>query len=133
MPQRNRIWAGDITYLQTREGWLYLAVVKDLASRLVVGWSMKTTMDRLVIDAMRDAIRRRRATFGTIFHSDRGRQYASEEFRGLLESCGLKPSMSRKGDCWDNACVESFFGSMKRELRDSIWKSRAIAQAAIFE
>ena len=73
MPQRNRIWAGDITYLQTREGWLYLAVVIDLASRLVVGWSMKTTMDRsLVIDAMRDAIRRRRATSGTIFHSDRG-------------------------------------------------------------
>jgi len=134
MPQRNRIWAGDITYLQTREGWLYLAVVIDLASRLVVGWSMKTTMDRsLVIDAMRNAIRRRRATSGTIFHSDRGSQYASEEFRGLLKSCGLKPSMSRKGDCWDNACVESFFGSMKRELRDPIWESRAIAQAAIFE
>jgi len=134
MPQRNRIWAGDITYLQTREGWLYLAVVIDLASRLVVGWSMKTIMDRsLVIDAMRNAIRRRRATSGTIFHSDRGSQYASEEFRSLMESCGLKPSMSRKGDCWDNACVESFFGSMKRELRDPIWESRAIAQAAIFE
>ena len=95
---------------------------------------MKTTMDRsLVIDAMRDAIRRRRATSGTIFHSDRGSQYASEEFRGLLKSCGLKPSMSRKGDCWDNACVESFSGSMKRELRDPIWESRAIAQVAIFE
>ena len=117
-----------------REEWLYLAVVIDLASRLVVGWSMKTTMDRsLVIDAMRNAIRRRRATSGTIFYSDRGSQYASEEFRGLLESCGLKPSMSRKGDCWDNACIESFFGSMKRELRDPIWESRAIAQAAIFE
>ena len=132
--QPNRVWAGDITYLQTREGWLYLAVVIDLASRLVVGWSMKTTMDRgLVIDAMRDAIRRRRATSGTIFHSDRGSQYASEEFRDLLETCGLKPSMSRKGDCWDNACVESFFGSMKRELRDPIWESRVIAKAAIFE
>jgi len=132
--QPNRVWAGDITYLPTREGWLYLAVVIDLASRLVVGWSMKTTMDRsLVIDAMRDAIRRRRATSGTIFHSDRGSQYASEEFRDLLETCGLKPSMSRKGDCWDNACVESFFGSMKRELGDPIWESRVIAQAAIFE
>ena len=82
---------------------------------------------------MRNAIRRPCATSGTIFHSDRGSQYASEEFRGLLKSCGLKPSMSRKSDCWDNACVENFFGLMKRERRDPIWESRAIAQAAIFE
>ncbi len=120
-----RVWAGDITYLPTREGWLYLAVVIDLASRLVIGWSMKTTIDRsLVIDAMLDAIRRRRTTTGTIFHSDRGSQYASDDFRELLDKCGLKPSMSRKGDCWDNACVESFFGSMKRELGDDLGKSR---------
>jgi len=130
----NRIWAGDITYLPTREGWLYLAVVIDLASRRVIGWSMNTTIDRrLVIDALRAATRNRRSTIGTLFHSDRGSQYASEDFRALLESCGMRASMSRKGECWDNACVESFFGSMKRELGDPIWESRAIARAAIFE
>ena len=91
-------------------------------------------MDRsVVIDAMRDAIRRRRATTGTILHSDRGSQYASEDFRNLLKVSGMRASMSRKAECWDIACVESFFGSMKRELRDPIWDSRASAQLAIFE
>ena len=130
----NRIWAGDITYLPTREGWLYLAIVIDLVSRRVIGWSMSTSMERsLVIDALRSAIRNRRSTNGTIFHSDRGSQYASEDFRNLLKVSGMRASMSRKAECWDNACVESFFGSMKRELGDPIWESRAIARAAIFD
>lgn len=131
---RNRVWAGDITYLPTREGWLYLAVVIDLGSRRVIGWSMSASMERsLVINALRMAIRNRRSTKGTIFHSDRGSQYASEDFRNLLNLSGMRASMSRKAECWDNACVESFFGSMKRELGDPIWESRAIARAAVFD
>ncbi len=130
----NRVWAGDITYIPTREGWLYLAVVLDLVSRRVIGWSMDTTMERrLVIDALNDAIRRRHATRGTMFHSDRGSQYASQEFRDILKARGIEASMSRKGECWDNAVVESFFGTMKTELGDPIWETRATARAAIFE
>ena len=130
----NRVWAGDITYLPTREGWLYLAVVLDLASRRVVGWSMASTMQRsLVIDALRMALKRRRPRRGMLFHSDRGSQYASQDYRDVLKECGMIPSMSRKGECWDNAVVESFFGSMKTELGDPIWESRAHARAAIFE
>ena len=131
---KNRVWAGDITYLPTREGWLYLAVVLDLVSRRVIGWSMQATMERtLVIDALTSAIRSRRATHGTLFHSDRGSQYASEDFRAVLKAHGMKASMSRKAECWDNAVVESFFGTMKTELGDPIWESRAIARAAIFD
>ena len=131
---KNRIWAGDITYLQTREGWLYLAVVIDLASRRVIGWSMDSRIDRaLVIRAVRAAIKVRRPGAGTIFHSDRGSQYASNEFRAVLRANGLQQSMSGKGECWDNAVVESFFGTMKTELRDPIWVSREAARAAIFD
>ena len=123
----NRVWAGDITYIPTREGWLYLAVILDLVSRRVIGWSMQATMERnLVIDALKSAISRRRMTHGTLFHSDRGSQYASEDFRDVLKVHGLKPSMSRKGECWDNAVVESFFGTLKTELGDPIWESRAV-------
>jgi transposase InsO family protein len=130
----NRVWAGDITYIPTREGWLYLAVVLDLVSRRVIGWSMQTTMERtIVIDAVQAAIKSRRDTNGTLFHSDRGSQYASEDFRGVLRANGLKPSMSRKAECWDNAVVESFFGTMKTELGDPVWETRAIARAAIFD
>ena len=130
----NRVWAGDTTYLPTREGWLYLAVVIDLASRRVIGWSMSTTMHRnLVIEALQSAVRKRRSTSGTLFHSDRGSQYASDEFRNMLKARGLRASMSRKAECWDNACVESFFGSMKRELGDPIWETRAIARALVFD
>lgn len=132
--EKNRVWAGDITYLPTREGWLYLAVVLDLVSRRVIGWSMQATMERtLVIDALTSAIKRRRMTHGTLFHSDRGSQYASEDFRGVLKAHGMNASMSRKAECWDNAVVESFFGTMKTELGDPIWESRAIARAAIFD
>ena len=110
------IYAGDVTYLWAQEGWLYLAVVIDLYSRKVVGWSMSSRMKAsLVCDALTMAIWRRRPKEGLIHHSDRGSQYASHDFRTLLKTHGVKGSMSRKGDCWDNAVVESFFGSLKQE------------------
>jgi transposase InsO family protein len=131
---KDRVWAGDITYLPTREGWLYLAVVIDLVSRRVVGWSMKATMHRgLVLDALNYAIGNRRPTGTTLFHSDRGSQYASDEFRAVLAAHGMRQSMSGKGECWDNAVVESFFGTMKSELGDPIWETRAAARAAVFD
>jgi transposase InsO family protein len=114
----NQVWAGDITYIQTDEGWLFLAVVIDLFSRRVVGWSMAEDMRReLVMDALEMAWYSRSPgkRAGLIFHSDRGSQYASYEFRRLLESCGITQSMSRKGNCWDNACSETLFGSLKVE------------------
>jgi len=110
----NRVWASDITYIATDEGWLYLAVVLDLFSRQIVGWSMQPTMKKeLVIDALRMAWFRRHPDTGLIFHSDRGSQYCSEEFRALLRAYGMRSSMSRKGDCWDNAPTESLWGSLK--------------------
>jgi putative transposase len=114
----NQAWAGDITYIQTDEGWLFLAVVIDLFSRRVVGWSMGEDMRReLVMDALEMAWYSRSPgkRTGLVFHSDRGSQYASCEFRRLLESCGITQSMSRKGNCWDNACSETLFGSLKVE------------------
>ena len=112
----DRVYAGDITYLWTQEGWLYLAVVIDLYSRKVVGWSIGSRMKaQLVCDALRMAIWQRRPTAGLIAHSDRGSQYASKDYRRLLKAHGFEGSMSRKGDCWDNAVVESFFGSLKQE------------------
>ncbi len=133
--ERDRVWVGDITYIPTREGWLYLAVVVDLGSRRVIGWSMKETMQRdLVIDALQAALRDRRPVFGTaMFHSDRGVQYASTEFRAVLDDSGIVQSMSRKGNCWDNAVAESFFASLKGELGDPIFESRRAARAAIFD
>lgn len=112
----DRVYAADVTYVWTREGWLYLAVVIDLCSRKVVGWSMSSRMKaQLVCDALHMAIWRRRPKAGLIHHSDRGSQYASKAFRRLLKAHDIKGSMSRKGDCWDNAVVESFFGSLKQE------------------
>jgi putative transposase len=112
----NQVYAGDITYLWTQEGWLYLAVVIDLYSRKVVGWSMSRRMKaQLVCDALTMAIWQRRPEEGLICHSDRGSQYASKKYRRLLKAHGFVGSMSRKGDCWDNAVVESFFGSLKQE------------------
>ena len=116
VPSPDRVYAADVTYIWTQEGWLYLAVVIDLCSRKVVGWSMNSRMKaQLVCDALRMAIWRRRPQAGLIHHSDRGSQYASKSFRRLLKAHGFKGSMSRKGDCWDNAVVESFFGSLKQE------------------
>jgi len=115
--QPNTTWTGDVTYIATEEGWLYLAVVIDLFSRRIVGWSMKTTIDRsLVIDALEMACLQRRPQAGkAIFHSDRGSQYASEGYRNVMQLYGLTPSMSRKANCWDNAVTETLFGSLKVE------------------
>lgn len=113
----NRVWAGDITYVWTLEGWLYLAVLLDLYSRRVIGWAMG---QRLTVDlaerALRMAVANRAPVAGLLHHSDRGSQYAATSYQRLLTAYGLRPSMSRKGNCWDNACVESFFGTLKREL-----------------
>jgi putative transposase len=112
----NRFWSGDITYIWTDEGWVYLAVVIDLFSRRVVGFSMNEHMTRqLVIDALCMAWFRRGPAAGLIFHSDRGSQYASEDFQRELKASGMKGSMSRKGACWDNAVTETLFGSLKVE------------------
>jgi putative transposase len=110
----NRVWTGDITYLASGEGWVYLAVVLDLFSRQVVGWAMASRMTRtLVLDALRMAWFRRRPQAGLIFHSDRGSQYCSDDHQAALSAYGMIPSMSRKGDCWDNAPTESLWGSLK--------------------
>jgi len=131
----NQCWVGDITYVPTDEGWLYLAVVIDLFNREVVGWSMNERMTKcLVIDAQEMAIRSRRAGAGLITHTDRGSQYASGKFRRLLKRNGMLSSMSKKGDPWDNAVAESFFKSLKTER--TYWthyKTRAEARRDIFE
>ena len=113
----DQVYVSDITYIHTREGWLYLAVVIDLCSRKVVGWSTHKQMKaKLVCDALQMALWRRRPKPGLIHHSDRGSQYASDAFRKLLKDNKIVGSMSRKGNCWDNAVAESFFGSLKQEL-----------------
>jgi transposase InsO family protein len=115
--QPNRVWAGDITYVWTTEGWLYLAVVLDLYSRIVIGWAMghRLTVD-LAERALTMALASRKPTVGLLHHSDRGSQYAATSYQRLLGEHGITTSMSRTGNCWDNACVESFFGTLKREL-----------------
>jgi transposase InsO family protein len=113
----NRAWAADITCLYTRRGWAYLAVVLDLGSRRVVGWSVGPTMEgELALNALKQAFDERRPPAGLVHHSDRGTQYASYAYQALLAEHGAICSMSRKGNCWDNAVVESFFSSLKREL-----------------
>ena len=131
----DRVWAGDITYLATREGWLYLAVVLDLASRRVIGWAMRHTLERgLTLDALRMALASRRPGPGVLHHSDRGSQYACGDYQALLAAHGMACSMSRRGDCWDNAVVESFFATLKTELvEDADWATREEARAAVFE
>ena len=115
--QPNRVWAGDITYVWTTEGWLYLAVILDLYSRLVIGWAMghRLTVE-LAEQALTMALANRTPTTGLLHHSDRGSQYAATRYQRLLGEHGITASMSRTGNCWDNACVESFFGTLKREL-----------------
>ena len=113
----NRVWAGDITYIPTRNGWLYLATVMDLYSRKIVGWSMDTSMTAsLVNDALTMAIWSRKPGKGLIWHSDRGSQYCAKSHRTILKDHRIIQSMSRKGDCWDNATSESFFSTIKREI-----------------
>ena len=117
VPKQDLAWVGDITYIWTTEGWLYLAIVIDLYSRRVVGWSINKRMTKqLVKDALLMAIWRRKPSLGLIFHSDRGSQYCSREFQDLVKDYGIRSSMSKKGDCWDNAVAESFFGTLKLEL-----------------
>lgn len=116
VPKIDQAYVSDITYIHTREGWLYLAVVIDLCSRKVVGWSTHKRMKtKLVCDALKMALWQRRPKPGLIHHSDRGSQYASDAFRQLLKDNKIVGSMSRKGNCWDNAVAESFFGSLKQE------------------
>lgn len=131
----NRYWGGDITYIRTGEGWLYLAVVIDLFSRMAVGWAMSHTMKtRLVVDALSMAVGRRGAVRGLLWHSDRGVQYAAEQMRAFAKSHGIECSMSRKGNCWDNAVVESFWASLKSELFDGyVPATREEARQLIFE
>ncbi len=130
----NCAWAGDITYIRTTEGWLYLAVVMDLYSRKIVGWSMDKRMTRaLVINALKMAINNRQPPRGMIFHSDKGSQYASEDFRRVLWAAGIRQSMSGKGSCWDNAVVESFFKTLKTEhVYHEVYATRSDAMASIF-
>ena len=131
----DKVWVTDITYIWTREGWLYLAVILDLFSRRVVGWSMNERITRqLAIDALSMAIAARAPAVGLLHHSDRGSQYASADYRAALSAAGIACSMSRKGNCWDNAVAESFFGTMKTELvYHEDWATRADARSAIFE
>jgi len=131
----NAAWSADITYVPTADGWLYLAVVEDLFSRMIVGWSMGETMtSRLVVDALGMALRRRLPGEGLLAHSDRGSQYASERYQRLLGKHGITCSMSGVAQCWDNAPVESFFASLKRELvHHERYTTREEAKASIFE
>lgn len=131
----DRAWVSDITYIPTREGWLYLAIVLDLATRMIVGWSLKRTLDRsLSLCALQMALSYRRPAAGLLYHSDRGVQYACGEFRELLGRHGIVASMSGKGNCWDNAVAESFFATLEWELiEDADWHTREEAALAISE
>jgi transposase InsO family protein len=131
----DRVYASDITYIDTLEGWLYLAVILDLRSRRVVGWSMSQSLEEsIVLDALRMALLRRQPGRGVLHHSDRGSQYAGTAFQQLLKDHGMTCSMSRKGDCWDNAVVESFNATIKTELiHRTKWQTREEARAAIYK
>ncbi len=131
----NQAWVSDITYIPTDEGWLYLASTMDLFSRLIVGWSMSATLHAdVVINALQMGIDRRGPVAGLIHHSDRGVQYACGDFRELLDEHGIEPSMSRKGNCYDNAAKESFFHTLKTELvHHEHYRTRAEARASVFE
>jgi putative transposase len=128
-------WLTDITYIPTREGWLYLAAVEDLYSRRVVGWSLADHMEsRLVVDALEMAVARRLPGEGLLAHSDRGSQYASDHYQRLLARHGIECSMSGVGQCWDNAPMESFFASLKKELcHHEDYQTRAEARASVIE
>ncbi|WGL76047.1 IS3 family transposase [Serratia marcescens] len=131
----NQVWVTDITYIRTWQGWLYLAVVIDLFARNVVGWSMKPTLSReLALDALMMAVWRRKPDSEVIVHSDLGSQYGSDDWQRFCRANNLAPSMSRRGNCWDNAVAESFFSSLKKErIRKRIYKTRDLARADIFD
>jgi putative transposase len=131
----NERWVAGITYVPTREGWLYLATVEDLYSRMIVGWSMSDTMtSRLVVDALEMAVQRRLPGDGLLAHSDRGSQYASDHYQRLMARHGIECSMSGVGQCWDNAPMESFYATIKKELiHHEDYQTRQEARASIFE
>jgi transposase InsO family protein len=131
----DQLWAGDISYIRTEEGWLYLSVIMDLYSRRIVGWAMRDRLTQeLAIDALQMALRSRRPSPDLIHHSDRGSQYASHAYQKLLSAYGIRSSMSRKGDCYDNAVVESFFGTLKTEwVYHHRYRTRQEAMLDIFE
>ena len=131
----DQVWTADITFIPTNEGWLYLAAVLDLHTRMIVGWAMSATMTRqLVIDALRMAWFRRKPRPGLIHHSDRGSQYCSHDYQQLLKDYGMQTSMSRKGNCWDNAPMESFFNSLKNECtHPARYTTREEAKQETFE
>ncbi|AUX71784.1 IS3 family transposase [Erwinia pyrifoliae] len=131
----NQVWVTDITYIRTWQGWLYLAVVIDLFARNVVGWSMKPTLSReLALDALMMAVWRRKPDGEVIVHSDQGSQYGSDDWQRFCRANNLVPSMSRRGNCWDNAVAESFFSSLKKErIRKRMYKTRDLARADIFD
>jgi len=131
----NQRWVSDITYIRTEEGWLYLAVVLDLYSRAIIGWAMQERMTaQLVRDALTMALWRRGAVNGVLLHSDRGCQYACGNYQQALQDHGIICSMSRKGNCYDNAAMESFFGTLKQELvHHERYATRKAAKASIFE
>ena len=131
----SKVWVTDITYIRTWQGWLYLAVVLDLYARKVVGWSMKATLGReLALDALLMAVWRRKPEQRAMVHSDQGSQYGSDDFRRFCTAHNLEPSMSRRGNCWDNAVAESFFSSLKKErIQKRIYKTRDLARADVFD
>ncbi|HOD08320.1 MAG TPA: IS3 family transposase [Myxococcota bacterium] len=131
----NKVWVTDITYVRTARGWTYLSVIQDLFNHGIVGWSYADHMrTELVLESLYMAMRRRNPAKGLILHSDRGSQYASREFRKELNAFGIEQSMSRKGDCWDNACAESIFSTIKRELvYQNHWASQDAARPDLYE
>jgi len=133
--QPNQVWVTDITYVRTWQGWLYLAVVVDLYARKVVGWSMKPSLARgIVLDALLMAVWRRRPIRTVLVHSDQGSQYSSDDWLRFCDQHNLKPSMSRRGNCWDNAVAESFFSSLKKErIKKRIYKTRDLAREDVFD
>ena len=130
----SQVWLADLTYIPTGEGWLYLAAILDMHTRKIVGWSMRETLHtEIAIDALTMAIKRQRPPPGLIHHSDRGIQYAAEAYRQVLARSGITPSMSRKGDCWDNAPMESFFHTLKTErVHHRVYATRADARRDLF-
>lgn len=130
----DQVWTADITYIDTVEGWLYLAVVMDVFSRRIVGWAMDSRMPTsLVANALTMALGRRQPTTGLLHHSDRGSQYASQDYQDRLKGAGIQVSMSRAGNCYDNAMQESFFGTLKCECASERYASRAVARTSLFE
>jgi putative transposase len=135
VPAANRVWVSDITYVATSERWMYLCTVLDLYSRRVVGWSLSCDLSaELVLAAVAMAVIRRHPPKGLMFHSDRGVQYTSDQFKKIAAGHGFIQSMSRRGDCWDNACAETFFKTLRAELiRGKIYRNREEARQAIFQ